>query len=239
MSEDDLDRLVRRAFVSYGRYWADAATLDPDEPGLLEKSFVVEGVEHLLAAHEAGRGAVVALPHLGCWEVGAVWADRQGFPLTTVAEPIQPPELFEWLVKEREKLGLRVLPLGAHAANELLATLRRGGFIALLADRDIVGDGVDVELFGERTRMPGGPAALALRSGAPLIACAIYMRPRGSHLLAVRPPIEAVRTGRLREDVARMTQELARELEVLVRAAPEQWHVFQPNWPADIAPARA
>jgi KDO2-lipid IV(A) lauroyltransferase len=177
------------------------------------------------------------LPHLGSWEVGAVWAARHGFPLTTVAEPLEPPELYEWFVAQREKLGLRVLPLAARASTDLLTTLRRGELVALLADRDIVGDGVDVELFGERTRMPGGPAVLALRSGAPLIACAIFMRPRGRHFIVVRPPIAVERLGRLREDVARVTQQLACELEALVRLAPEQWHVFQPNWPADLPAA--
>lgn len=238
VSDAALDKLVRRAFASYGRYWADAASLDASRPGLFGRDFAVEGGEHLEAAQRAGKGAVVVLPHLGSWEIGAAWAARQGFPLTTVAEPVEPPELFEWFVAEREALGVRVLPLGAGAATELLATLRRGGFVALLADRDVVGDGVEVDLFGERTSLPAGPAALALRTGAALVACAIYMRPRGGHLLVVRPPLEAARKGRLREDVARVTQDLARELESLVRLAPEQWHVFQPNWPSDAAVAR-
>jgi KDO2-lipid IV(A) lauroyltransferase len=159
---------------------------------------------------------------------------RPGRGSTSVGEPLEPPELFDWFVAQREKLGLRVLPLDAHVTTELLAAVRRGDFIALLADRDIVGDGVDVELFGERTKLPGGPAVIALRTGAPLIACAVYMRPHGRHFIVVRPPLDTARRARLREDTARVTQELAHELEWLVRLAPEQWHVFQPNWPADL-----
>jgi KDO2-lipid IV(A) lauroyltransferase len=233
VGDAELQRLVRRAFASYGRYWADAAGLDPSRTSALGAGVTLEGAEHVRAAHRAGKGAVVVLPHVGSWEIGAVWAAREGFPLTTVAEPLEPPELFAWFVAQREALGMRVLPLGAHATTELLSTLHKGGFVALLADRDIVGDGVEVELFGERTRLPGGPALLALRTGAPVIAAAVYMRPRGRHHLVVRPPLEVERQGHLRDDVVRVTQAVAHELEALVRLAPEQWHVFQPNWPSD------
>ena len=239
VGDEELERLVRRAFASYGRYWADSASLRPTSRRVLARRFTVEGIEHLDAASRAGRGAVLVLPHLGSWEIGALWVARRGLPLTTVAEPVEPPELFDWLVAEREALGMRVLPLGPDAASELLATLGRGGFVALLADRDLVGDGIEVELFGETTRIPAGPAVLALRSGAPLIAAAIYMRPGDGHHVLVRPPLDTERRGRLREDVRRVTIELAGELEQLIRLAPEQWHVFRPNWPADVpAPAR-
>jgi len=103
----------------------------------------------------------------------------------------------------------------------------------LLADRDLVGNGVEVEFFGEKTTLPAGPALLALRSGAPLMTCAIYQRPRGQYHAVLQPPLDSTRTGRLRKDVQRLTEEMARSLEGLVRLAPEQWHLFQPNWPSD------
>jgi len=243
VSAAQLDLLVGRAFSSYARYWAEAATLralpasDPTDPEVSsgrEASSgrdVSRGIHHLFEAIDRGRGVILALPHLGSWEYGAVWIGARGVPLTTVAELLEPPELYEWFVEQRAQLGLTVLPLGAHASTELLKVLRGGGVVALLADRDIAGDGVDVEFFGSRTKIPGGPATLALRTGAALLACAIYMRPGGGHLIVVRPPIDAERRGKLREDIARTSQALAHELEALIAAAPEQWHVFQPNWP--------
>ena len=104
--------------------------------------------------------------------------------------------------------------------------------MCLLCDRDIGGAGVEVEFFGERTLLPGGPAMLALRTGAPLLPVAVYFR-RYDHLGVVCPPVASVRRGRLRDDVARVTQSLANELEDLIRVAPEQWHLLQPNWPSD------
>jgi KDO2-lipid IV(A) lauroyltransferase len=96
---------------------------------------------------------------------------------------------------------------------------------------------VEIEniVFGERTTLPAGPATLGLRIGAPILPVGVYVTNsyNGHHAL-VRPPVSAVRSGGgLREDVARITQSLAHELEFLIRRAPEQWHLFQPNWPSD------
>jgi KDO2-lipid IV(A) lauroyltransferase len=96
----------------------------------------------------------------------------------------------------------------------------------------VSGSGVDVEFFGETTTLPAGPATLALRSGARLLPAGVYDTPDGCHAI-VRPPIPAERTGRLRDDVTRMTTALAIELEWLIGRAPDQWHLVQPNWPTD------
>jgi lauroyl/myristoyl acyltransferase len=230
--EATLRRCVRAAYVSYGRYWADAARLDPNAPGLLERHWTIEGAEHFLQAASSGRGVVLALPHLGSWEIGGIWAASVGHPLTTVAEPAEPAALFEWFVAKREALGIRVLPLGGSTATELAAILREGGTVALLADRDVVGDGIEVELFGATTRLPAGPAVLALRTGAVLLPCAVYHGHGDRHHGVIRPPLDTQRRGRLREDAQRVTTALAHELERLILRAPEQWHVFQPNWPS-------
>jgi len=94
---------------------------------------------------------------------------------------------------------------------------------------------VEVEFFGERTTLPGGPATLALRTGATVVPTAVYFRPGRDHLGVVRPALEVERRGRLRDDIARITQAIAHELESLIRVAPEQWHLLQPNWPSDRA----
>ena len=106
--------------------------------------------------------------------------------------------------------------------------------VCLLSDRFIDGASTPVEFFGERTLLPAGPATLAIRTGAPILPTAVYFKGRGNgHHAVIRPPIPIQRLGRLREDVQRVTQALARELELLIRRAPEQWHLLQPNWPSD------
>jgi KDO2-lipid IV(A) lauroyltransferase len=153
--------------------------------------------------------------------------------MTTVGEELEPPELFEWFVAQRSELGLTVLPPGSDTIVRLLDTLRAGRIVGLLADRDIAGNGLSVDFFGEKTTLPGGPALIALRSGAALMTCAIYQRPRGRYHAILHPPLDTTRTGSMRQDVQRLTEDLAHSLEDLIRRAPEQWHLFQPNWPSD------
>jgi KDO2-lipid IV(A) lauroyltransferase len=194
---------------------------------------VDEGFHHLVEGMEAGRGVVLALPHLGSWEYGGAFLAAKGYPMTAVAERIEPPELFDYFVEQRAAMGLTVVPLGENSGSAVLRTLRSGGLVGLLCDRDLAGGGVEVEFFGEKTTMPAGPATVALRTGAALLTAAVYTGPGRDHHAVVGSPIDTTRSGSLRADVSRITQEIATRFEVAIRRAPEQWHVFQPLWPAD------
>jgi KDO2-lipid IV(A) lauroyltransferase len=223
-----------RAFESYARYWLESFRL-PDVPAdVLARHFEVLGWEHVEAGLDAGRGVILALPHLGGWEWAGFWVTRvQQVGMTVVVEPIDPPELFEWFREFREQLGMKVVPLGPQVAGEVSRALSRNDVVCLLCDRDLVGTGVETEFFGETTTLPGGPVTLGLRGGVPVLPTAVYFRGRRDHLGYIGPPLQLERRGRLRDDVAAGTAVLAGELEMLIRRAPEQWHLFQPNWPSD------
>ena len=229
---DELDAAVDRAFASYGRYWLESFRLSDQDAASLEAGMTYEGLGHVEASLALGRGAIMAMPHLGAWDWGGAWL-AVSFPLTVVAETLEPVELFDWFARWRERVGMEVVALGPDAGAGVANALRRGRVVGLLCDRDIAGDGIEVEFFGERTRIPAGPAMLALRTGAPLLPCCVLFE--GDHRRAiVRPPLDTSRRGSLREDVQRIAQELADALADLIRLAPEQWHVFQPNWPSDL-----
>jgi lauroyl/myristoyl acyltransferase len=226
-----LRKAVSETFDSYTRYWWELFRLPSEVGGELQ--IEITGREHLVAATERGSGAVVALPHVGGWEYAGAWLASQGWSPTVVVEPVEPPQLFEWFASTRRALGMTVVELGPEAGQTVLRALRRNQFVCLVSDRDLTGDGVEVKFFGETTTLPGGPATLSLRTGAPLLPTAVYFRPHGGHHAVVQSPIPAQRQGRLRDDVARVTQVLAHRFEELIRAAPEQWHLMQPNWPSD------
>ncbi len=226
-----LRKAVGETFDSYTRYWWELFRL-PNELGG-ELDIDIRGYEHLTGALERGSGAILALPHVGGWEYAGAWLAGQGSPPTVVVEPVEPPELFDWFVSTRRAFGMTVAQLGPDAGNIVLRALRHNQPVCLVCDRDLTGDGVEVEFFGETTTLPGGPATLALRTGAPLLPTAVYFRPRGGHHAVVQPPLPSQREGRLRDDVTRVTQALAHRFEELIRAAPEQWHLMQPNWPSD------
>jgi KDO2-lipid IV(A) lauroyltransferase len=222
------ERLVAATFDSYAQYWAESAKLPALSPATISSRFVIsEGQEHLVAALAAGKGVIVALPHLGSWEWGGAFLARLGMPMLAVAEVLDPPELFEWFAQKRREIGIEIAPLDERAGAVLLARLRAGGVVGLLCDRDIQGNGVEVEFFGHRVTLPAGPATLALRTGAALVVAACYAGPGLDHHAIVRPALEIERQGRLGADVARVTQMIAVELEELIRRAPEQWHVLE------------
>ena len=225
----ELERFVDRAFSSYGRYWAESGKLPAISTDEMARRFdICEGLEHLRDAERAGKGTIIALPHVGSWEWGGSFLAHIGLPMTAVAEALEPPELFEWFQAKRRAIGIDIEPLDENAGTVLLTTLRNNGVVGLLCDRDIQDNGIDVTFFGERVTMPAGPATLALRTGATLVGAACYAGPGRGHYAVITPPIDTTRTGRLRADVQRCTQLVARELEGLIQRAPEQWHVLQP-----------
>jgi KDO2-lipid IV(A) lauroyltransferase len=238
---DDLTiaALVKASFASYGRYWADVATLGPRSARHLDERFHVTGRADVNEALAAG-GVIFALPHLGSWEIGGIWADREGFPFITVAEDAANERLTKWFISRRERLGMRVLRLAPDTPARLLAELRAGGAVALVADRDIVGDGITTPFFGSPTKIPAGPAVLALRANATIIPCTVY-QDGAEYQGRFGPLIRPERQGTLREDVARITAELVAVFEDYIVDRPEQWHAFQPLWGAsderDEAPA--
>jgi phosphatidylinositol dimannoside acyltransferase len=224
---------VAETFESYSRYWLELFRLPNETNGPLEMD--VDGFEHIEGGIERGKGVILALPHVGGWDYAGAWLASKGLPPTVVVEPVDPPELLEWFASVRRALGMTVVELGPEAGRAVLRALRNNEVVCLVCDRDLGGDGIEAEFFDERTTLPAGPATLALRTGAPLLPTAVYFGPRGGHHAVVMPPVPSSREGRLRDDVERVTQQLAHRFEELIRAAPEQWHLLQPNWPSDHA----
>lgn len=222
-----------KAFVSYARYWSDSFRANDLSPGQLTASLRLEGLEYLQAGMKAGKGVILALPHSGSWDYAGAALAALGYPMTVVVESAWDEALFAWFVERRLAMGLRVLPLGPGVASELLHTLRAGGLVGLVCDRDLSGGGVPVCFFGEQTTIPPGPATLALRTGATLLPTGVFDEAGGICRGVMLAPLDVSRRGTLRQDVARVTAEMATQLELLIRRAPEQWHLFQPNWPSD------
>jgi KDO2-lipid IV(A) lauroyltransferase len=152
-----------------------------------------------------------------------------------VVESLHPADVFEWFTSFRRRLGMQVITAGPDAAAACTRALARNHLLCLLCDRRVGGAaGTEVEFFGERTLLPAGPVTLALRTGATLLPCAVYFgRDADQHHGKIRPALPLRREGRLRDDIHAWTQVLASELECLVRQAPTQWHLMQPNWPSD------
>jgi KDO2-lipid IV(A) lauroyltransferase len=222
---------AREAFELYARYWYDTfrvRTIPDDE--VLRRT-TVSGMDNVDQALERGTGVVCALPHMGNWDAAGRWLSVQGYRIASVAEVLRPPRLFELFLRHRRELGMRIVPLSGGTGRQLSALLSENWILALVADRDLSGRGVEVEMFGARRRLPTGPALLSLSSGAPLLPCALYTTAEGWRI-EIGEPVAIESTGDRRADVTAVMRILARHFERSISAHPADWHLFQPGWPA-------
>ncbi|RVW03470.1 phosphatidylinositol mannoside acyltransferase [Rhodococcus spongiicola] len=230
------DDLIRDSLRSYARYWREAfrlpsmdlaattATIDP----------FVSGVEYLDKAMADGKGAILALPHSGNWDMAGVWCTQTWGGLSTVAERLKPESLYQRFVEYREGLGMEIFPLsgGEQPPFEALTTrLQENKVVCLLGERDLAAKGVPVTFFGEPTRMPAGPAKLAIDTGAPLLPVHCWFTDDGWGF-SIDPPID------VSDGLASATQALADRFAANIAAHPADWHMLQPLWLGDLSEAR-
>ena len=235
-----LRALSRQTLRSYARYWLESFRLPVLSQDRIQADMHVTGEEKLQGNLAAGRGVIIALPHTGNYELAGVWIIHRGVgKFTTVAERLKPESLFRRFLDFREGLGMEVLPAsgGDSRFGVLAQRLRAGGLVCLVSDRDVTGRGIEVEFFGEKARMMAGPAALAVQTGAALLPTTLWFDGDGwgARIYDEVPVPEA---GTRREKVAVMTQAVARAYEDGIRAHPQDWHMLQKVFVADLDPER-
>lgn len=231
-----LAELSKAGMRSYMRYWMESFRLPAWSEERARQSFDVKDLHHLTDGLATGRGVVIALPHLANWDVAGIWVTRAlGVPFTTVAERLKPESLYDRFVAYRESLGMEVLPhTGGAAFGTLARRLREGGLVCLVADRDLSASGVEVEFFGSTARMPAGPALLAQQTGALLLPVTLWYDETSVMKGRVHPPVEVPGSGTRAEKTSSMTQALADAFAGGIAEHPEDWHMLQRLWLADL-----
>lgn len=235
-SQDRLRELSRAGMRSYLRYWMESFRLPVYSPAALDARVAIHDVHRLTDGIASDRGVILALPHMGNWDLAGAWVTAVlGTPFATVAERLRPASLFDRFVAYRESLGMEVLAhTGGSAYGTLARRLRAGGLICLVADRDLSASGGEVTFFGETARMPLGPAMLAQATGARLLPVTLWYEGPAMHG-RVHPPVEVPEAGTRRERAQVMTQELADVFAAGIAEHPQDWHMLQPLWPSDLA----
>jgi len=232
-SDSDLLRAsVKEAFDRYAEYWHETFRLRVMSAAELNSRMSAEGLGHVAAAIEAGTGAIAVAPHMGNWDAAGAYVAAQGFDVVAVAEALRPKRLLDLFVRHREEIGMKIIALqkGAKVAQQLSDRLAGNRVVALVADRDLSGKGIEVEMFGAMRKLPAGPAVLSRSTGAPILVVSVYSE-GGTWRLNIAPPLVIEPTGNVREDVAALTQKMAGEFEKAIAASPTNWHMFQPAWP--------
>lgn len=229
--------LSRKTMRSYMRYWLETFRLPVMSEQRICDGMHVTGEKRIHENAESGRGVVIALPHMGNYDHAGAWLISIGHPLVTVAERLKPESLFERFVAYRESLGFEILPLTGGSASTfgtLARRLREGRVVCLVSDRDLTSTGVEVEFFGGAARLPGGPAALAVQTGAALLPVTLWFEGDGWGA-RIHEEIPAPGTGTRNEKVQAMTQALADTFAEGIAAHPEDWHMLQKVWVEDLS----
>lgn len=240
----ELRQLSRKVLRSYARYYLEAFRIQDYPMERIRAGMRIIGEDNLELALEHlknGRGVIFALPHMGDFEQAGAWViDRGAGSFTTVAERLKPEAVFEKFLAFREGLGMEVLPTtgGPNPFGTLARRLRDGKLICLVADRDLSDTGVEVDFFGEKALLPAGPAALAVQTGAALMPVTCWFVGEDEWAAQVHDEVPVPAAGTRGEKVAAMTQAMARDFERGIREHPEDWHMLQKVFVADLDPGR-
>jgi KDO2-lipid IV(A) lauroyltransferase len=226
-SDPFVAQVARRAFQNYGRMLADFVLLGSLEPDELLRQITFEGLEHVDAALAKGRGAIMAVPHMGSWDMAGSWAAAKGYSVSAVAERF-PGSLNDAVVRTRQRFGLNVIPLGRSAVRAIADALRSNGVVALLCDLE-QGPGVDVRFFGRRAVVPGGPAALAIKTGAALFPSYVYSAGPSRYHVHLDPSLSWPAT----ETKESLMQRVVARFEDFIKERPDQWYAFRPMFARD------
>ena len=243
-----LDAMVREGMRSYLRYFCEAFRLPDHTPADLDRMCRAVNDAAVRESLAAGRSAVIFLPHMGNWDIAGAWSTSHLAPVTTVAERLKPEEVFREFFAFRASLGMTILPLtgGPNPFTGLREAVERGDFVALVSDRDLTSNGVEVDFFGHRARMAKGPALLALLTGAPLYAAEIHFAPAGpgrgaagrETVVTFSDEIPVPTDGDTQAKAQVMTQACAAYLEGPIREHTADWHMMQRVFVEDLDPAR-
>ncbi|MFF1565999.1 phosphatidylinositol mannoside acyltransferase [Streptomyces sp. NPDC058293] len=239
-SPERLKQLSKAGMRSYLRYWMESFRLPSWSADRVRNGFDIEDVHHLTDGLASDRGVILTLPHLGNWDLAGAWVTTElETPFTTVAERLKPETLYDRFVAYRESLGMEVLPHeGGSAFGTLARRLRAGGLVCLVADRDLSESGVEVKFFGDTARMPAGPAILAQQTGALLLPVTLWYDESPVMHGRIHAPIEVPETGTRAEKTSVMTQALADAFATGIADHPEDWHMLQRLWLADLEERR-
>jgi lauroyl/myristoyl acyltransferase len=227
-SDPEVARVARRAFQNYGRMLMDFLLLGDLTRDDLVKRMSIEGREHLDAALALGRGAIMAVPHMGSWDMAGSFGGVLGYPISAVAERF-PGSLNAAVVRTRQRFGLNVIALGRSAVRAITQALQANGVVALLCDLE-QGPGVTVRFFGRRSIVPGGPAAIALKTGAALLPACQYATSPGRYHVHMDPAL----TWSAGETKERLMQHVVTRFEDFIRERPDQWYAFRPIFASDV-----
>ena len=230
--------LAYASWRNYGRYAADfmnfanMTTEDIENSALDVTECANSWLTYLEQATQAGRGVIFVSAHFGNWDMAAAILARH-IAFSAIVETFTDTRLNTLIQNQRKEKGIAIIPMEG-SPRRILRVLQQNQLVGLLVDRPVTPQqGTPIRFFGRTTYVPGGTAALALKSGAAILPGYVWYGPRNQMLLRAFPPIFPQSSGDRNSDIATVTQRIYDSLEEMIRAWPTQWYMFRQFWPTE------
>ena len=228
-SPQKLEELTKLGMRSYLRYWFDTFRLSKWSKNRIISTTQVIRENLLRDPIQSKQGCIVALPHAGNWDHAAAYFCSTGITLTAVVEKLKPEAIFKKFLAYRESIGIEAISHKEKTIPILTERLQAGKLIALVADRDMSRNGIEVNFFGKTSKMPSGPAILAIKTGAPLITAYVRYTPGGIEII-FDETLKPTNSGSEEEQIKNITQSMADNFAKRIKENPVDWHMLQRIW---------
>lgn len=229
-NDPQVRRTAQHAFGNYFKMFADFMLMFTLTPEQIRRMVRPQGRERLDRALAQGKGAIVVTAHVSNWDILAAASASYGYPVSAVTNELPSDGLNELVIASRERIGMKMIGLGPGSLRQILKALARNEVVALASDLYSGDRGVRVPFFNRPATFPSGPAAIALKTGAPIIPVWIRRQPDNLYVAEVEDPIEVSRTGDTARDIQVTTERIVEFFERIIRREPDQWLVFLPVW---------
>lgn len=228
-SSQKLEELTKLGMRSYLRYWFDTFRLSKWSKNRIISTTQVIRENLLRDPILSKQGCIVALPHAGNWDHAAAYFCSTGITLTAVVEKLKPEAIFKKFLAYRQSIGIEAISHKEKTIPILTQRLQAGKLIALVADRDMSRNGIEVNFFGKTSKMPSGPAILAIKTGAPLITAYVRYTPGGIEII-FDETLKPTNSGSEEEQIKIITQSMADNFAKRIKENPVDWHMLQRIW---------
>lgn len=238
-NSNELENYVKEGMRSYLRYWQEAFRLPKWDKNYLERNIRIKGRINLDAAQNSGKPLVTAVAHMGNWDAAGFWYTSNFGPLTTVAERLKPESLFTRFVKFRNSFDIEIIPTSGETDifMKLVRRAKEGRMIALVADRDISKNGIEIIYGNSKTTFPVGPAAIVATVGGLILPMSSYYDFDGKLTFEFFPTLSPNQDSSKEKNILNLTQELAKIFESEIKKHPKDWHLLQRVW-KDVLPLK-
>ena len=228
-SSQKLEELTKLGMRSYLRYWFDTFRLSKWSKNRIISTTQVIRENLLRDPIQSKQGCIVALPHAGNWDHAAAYFCSTGITLTAVVEKLKPEAIFKKFLAYRQSIGIEAISHKEKTIPILTERLQAGKLIALVADRDMSRNGIEVNFFGKTSKMPSGPAILAIKTGAPLITAYVRYTSGGIEII-FDETLKPTNSESEEEQIKIITQSMADNFAKRIKENPVDWHMLQRIW---------